>query len=70
MASMYVEIDLNDVDDEELIEELEERGYTIRQNHLDDHNTLIEQIYQLRRLGRSYEHLMDPLIYEAVGKIV
>lgn len=70
MASMYVEIDLNDVDDEELIEELEERGYTIRENHLDDHNTLIEQIYQLRRLGRSYEHLMDSLIYEAVGKIV
>lgn len=67
---MYVDIDLQEVDDSELIEELEERGYTVRENHLDDHNTLIEQIYLLRRTGRSYEHLMDPLIYEALGKVI
>jgi len=70
MAHMYVDIDLQEVDDSELIEELEERGYAIRENHLDDHNSLIEQIYLLRRLGRSYEHLMDPLIYEALGKVI
>ena len=70
MAHMYVDIDLQEVDDDELIEELAERGYTIRENHLDDHNSIIEKIYLLRRLGRPYDHLMDGLIYEALGKVI
>lgn len=70
MATMYVDIDLTDVDDYELVEELEDRGYKIVENGLEDESSLITEIYLLRRLGRPYDHLMDKLIYESIGKVI
>jgi hypothetical protein len=70
MATMYVDIDLSDIDDDELVEELEDRGYRIVENGLEEESSLITEIYLLRRLGRPYDHLVDKLIYEAIGKVI
>lgn len=67
---MYVDIDLSDIDDDELVEELEDRGYRIVENGLEEESSLITEIYLLRRLGRPYDHLVDKLIYEAIGKVI
>lgn len=68
MASMYVDIDLNDVDDDELIEELESRGYKISEEaDTDEHLT---KIYHLRRQGKPYEAELDAYIYNVLGKVI
>ena len=36
MAYMHVDIDLNDIDDEEMIDELENRGYVVTHSDEDD----------------------------------
>ena len=65
---LEVEVDLEDFDDQDLIEELERRG-KYNPTH-GDSGTLIDQIYQLRRLGKPYEHVLDQLLYEQTGRAV
>ena len=60
-----VEFDLADLEDKELIEELESRKIAIL-----DTNETINQIWLCRKLSVPYEHLVDKLIYETLGKIV
>lgn len=67
---MYVDIDLSDVDDDELIEEIESRGWQVGESHEFEQNELITQIYLLRRTGKTYDHLVDKLIYEVLGKVI
>lgn len=67
---MYVDIDLDSVDDSELLDELEERGYKCVENDSWTENQLLTEIYLLRRTGRSYDHLVDKLIYETLGKVI
>ena len=69
MASMYVEIDLNDVDDDELIEEVESRGYKVHEDEL-DLNQALEKIYHLRRQGKPYEKELDEYICSTLGKVI
>lgn len=64
-----VEVDLSDFDTEDLLEELENRN-ALPLDLDGDVRQLIEQIWQLRRLSKSYDHLMDPLIYHVLGKVV
>ena len=63
-----VEVDLEDFDDQDLIDELERRG-KYNPTH-GDSGTLIDQIYQLRRLDKPYEHVLDQLLYEHTGRTV
>lgn len=70
MAHMYVDIDLADVDDYELIDELRDRGYKVAESDEAMHNELLAQIYLLRRTGKTYDHLVDKLIYEVLGKVI
>ena len=67
MAHMYVDIDLTDVDDDELIEELEARGYQVVESK---ENELLNQIYLARRTGKPYDQVLDKLIYETLGKVI
>ena len=67
MAHMYVDIDLADVDDDELIEELEARGYQVVESK---ENELLTQIYFARRNGKAYDDILDKLIYETLGKVI
>ena len=67
MAHMYVEVDLADVDDDELIEEIEARGYQVVESK---ENELLTEIYLARRLGKPYDHIVDKLIYDSLGKVI
>ena len=69
MASMYVEIDLVDVDDDELIEELASRGYTIAESG-ESSDEALKKIYNLKRLGKPYEQELDAYICNTLGKVI
>lgn len=68
MASMYIDIDLVDVDDDELIEELESRGYEV--NEVTSTNEMLNKIYHLRRQGKPYETELDAYIMTTLGKVI
>lgn len=68
MASMYVEIDLVDVDDDELIDELKSRGYEVSETTSTDE--LLNKIYHLRRQGKPYEKELDAYIMDTLGKVI
>ena len=69
MAHMYVEIDLSDVDDDELIEELVSRGYTVGESS-EPSDEALTKIYNLKRLGKPYEQELDAYIYDTLGKVI
>ena len=60
-----VEFDLGEVETNELITELENRGLLEL-----DQKILLEKIWQLRRNGRDYQIELDKLLYNTIGKIV
>ena len=64
-----VEVELGDFDTEDLLEELENRN-ALPLDLDGDVKQLLDQIWQLRRLGKSYDHLMDLLIDHVLGKVV
>jgi hypothetical protein len=75
MRSYYreVEIDLNDFEDDELLDELEERGI-INNNHdkelLDEIKRSLDSIWVKRRVGQDYQKELDDLMYYTLGKVV
>ena len=64
----YVNISLDDVEDEDLILELEERGYKVHEK--DQDAELIEAIYHKYRLGTPYEEELRQLLYMRNGRAV
>ena len=68
MAYVSVDIDLYDIDSDELIDELESRGYKLV--HAPEEDGLLNKIYLARRMGKPYDHLVDALIYESLGKVI
>ncbi len=71
MPSRYidVEIDLADFSDDELIDELEDRGITV-ENTPEEPRDILYNIWHLRRTNQPYDHLMDDLLYLTIGKLV
>ena len=61
------EIDLGLLDDSDLFEELEERGYDVIEEGT---KALIEEIYNAKRLEKPYEHLLEKLMEETTGRIL
>ena len=70
MPYMYVDIDLAEVGDDELIDEIKSRGYHVREDEPDDLMMRLEKIYHLRRQGLPYDHLMDSYILDTLGKVI
>lgn len=71
MAWVNVEVPLDEVDTSDLIEEIEDRGYAIMRDEDEaDTDELVRRIYELRRLGKDYQHALDALIYRTIGRIV
>jgi hypothetical protein len=62
----YVDIELDEFEDDEIIEEYELRGLGGRQEYLDG----LTEIYQLRRLGKPYENELNKLICDSLGVVV
>jgi hypothetical protein len=70
MAYVEVEVDLDQFDDDELIEEVKARGLYVDGISYSSKEEDLEVIYQLRRCGKSYDHLMDAYIYKVLGKVI
>ncbi len=60
-----VEINLGEFDTDELIGELESRGFLELEQ-----KSLLEKIWQLRRNNSDYQAELDKLLYNTIGKIV
>jgi len=65
-AYVNVEVDIGEFDDEVLLEEVEARKIGINEDTKD----LITEIWNLRRTGKNYDHLVDELIYKSIGKVI
>jgi hypothetical protein len=68
---MYVQVDveLTDFDAEDLVQELQYRGYQVTKDDVSKEE-LVESIYLKRRLGQNYQAELDQLIYKTIGKIL
>jgi hypothetical protein len=70
MTTKYteVEINLDYFEDDELIEELEARGYKVRESA----NDMANKLYEAYALGNKelVNSLIEKFIYEEVGRIV
>jgi len=67
-----VEVDLSEFDDDDLIEELENRGlgYNTKGVDGDEMRELLESIWLNRRRGLDYQADLDKLIYGVLGKVI
>ena len=59
-----VDVELDDFGTVDLIEELEHRGEIIDNND----KQLITTIFYKRRIGSDYQHELDELIYNTIGR--
>ena len=69
-TEVEVDVDLADFETDDLIEELENRGYMTGSANSENSNELLSKIWQLRRQGRNYDRELDQLIYEILGKVL
>ena len=63
-----IDVDLSDFDDDDLIQELEDRGKMVDGGDTSS-GALVKQIYEKRKLGQDYEEELKQLIYNVLGKI-
>ena len=70
MPYVHVDINLSEFDDDELIEEVESRGYEVFEDNSGEALDALTKIYHLRRQGLPYDHLMDSYIYDVLGKVI
>ena len=70
-ADVDVDVDLCDFRTSDLVEELESRGETVTSGPVSDEaRTIIENLYQKRRLGKDYQSELDQLIYLSLGRVI
>lgn len=67
-----VEVDLSEFDTDDLVEELENRGYDYNTKGVDADamRELLEQIWNQRRQGQDYQTSLDQLIWGVLGKVL
>ena len=69
MTYVTVDVDLSEFDTEDLLEELDSRGELPSQLYPDS-DELLSEIYELRRLGKDYDKLLDQYIYQKLGRAI
>lgn len=65
-----VEVDLGRFDDQDLLQEIAERGLTFDSSTHGNSDTLIDKIFNARRCGKPYEHLLDEYLYLMTGRAI
>lgn len=65
-TEVEVDVNISDFDTEDLLDELENRGYMTESSSKE----LLEAVYMKRRVGMDYQSELDQLIYALLGKIV
>jgi hypothetical protein len=68
-TEVEVDVDLSDFETDDLLDELELRG-ELPVNADYNAKDIVEQMYQLRRNGKPYDHLLDNLFYSVLGRVV
>ena len=70
-VTVDVDVDLNDFDTDELVQELDRRGYDYNTHGVDADaaRELLEQLYQARRSGEPYHVQLDQLIWAVLGRM-
>ena len=71
-VNVDVDVELSDFDDDELIEELEQRGLDLNTKFVDGDTMrdYLTTLYNKRRLGQDYQAELDKLIYFGLGRIL
>ena len=62
-----MEVDLSEIEDAILFEELEERGFDVVEEGV---ISLIEEIYNAKRLEKPYDDLLEKLIDNTIARIL
>ena len=75
MAWVNVEIDLDEIDSDDLIDELTNRGYDVSKagvvGDFAEHNSTLHEIVQMHRTGNpQWQAKAIEYLYEQAGKIV
>ena len=66
-----VDVELDDFETDDLVEELKKRGLKILDETVQcDGDSLLEKIWQARRLGKPYDHLLDEYLYRVLGRAI
>jgi len=65
-TEVEVDVDLTYFETDDLIDELENRGYATDTGVKE----IVESIYQKRRNGKAFSEELDQLIYTVLGKMV
>jgi len=69
-TEVEVDVDLADFDTEDLLEELESRGSLPTEGDVDA-KEIVRSIWMKRRLGNhDYQHELDQLIYQVLGRVI
>ena len=73
-VNIDVDVHLDDIDSDELIDELEGRGYKVleeNEHDLDEQGTeLITAIFEKRRQDEDYQKDLDDLIFKYLGRVL
>ena len=64
-VEVELEVDMDDFEDHELLEELDKRNILVGVAGMQ----MINEIYETRKVGKPYDHLLDKLIYETIGRV-
>lgn len=64
-TTIDVEVYLSEIDDSDLVDELEDRGYTV----IDNQSNLVLAIYEKRKLGQDYSKDLDEMIWKMIGRM-
>ena len=67
-----VEVDLSEFDTDDLVEELESRGYDYNTMDVDGDamREVLEQVWLKRRTNQDYQQELDRLIWGVLGKVL
>ena len=69
-TEVEVDVDLGDFETDDLLDELESRGSLPAEGDVDA-KELVQKIWLKRRVGNhDYQHELDQLIYQVLGKVV
>jgi hypothetical protein len=70
-TEVEVDVDLADFNTDDLVQELESRGWIDTDNTSITNSTeILRSIHQKRRTGQDYQNELDQLIWCGLGKIV
>lgn len=71
-VTVDVDVDLSEFDDDDLIDELQNRGLDMNSKFVDGDTMrdYLTTLYNKRRLGQDYQAELDKLIYYGLGRIL